>query len=411
MDMRSLEEVLELIDGSYDDMVQTMIEMIRHPALCPFNGGKGEGEKADYLQGKLRGFDSVERIDVPDDLDPSVMRCNILARKNGEKRGTVWIVAHMDVVPTGDSALWDTPPFEPEYRDGKVYGRGTEDNGQSIISSMFASRFLLDQDLQGMSLGVAYVADEETGSAKGIQHLLDLGLFSEDDIIMVPDWGSPGGTEVEISEKHSLWLKFEIEGKTTHGSTPNLGINAYRVSTYLLADIMDRVAKEFNAQDPMFFPPYSTFEPTRRPATVDNINTIPGHDEFYMDMRILPSYDTNDVMELVKGIAKEHEEKTGAKITVSIASVETSGRPSSTDTVGYRALCEAVEKVTGNVLKAVGVGGGTCANLFRKRGLDAYVWQCGGGSLHAPNEHVVMSNLMTDAKVFAVLYYNLCLKG
>ncbi len=191
--MRSLEEVLSMVDSSYDDMVETMIGMIRFPALAPFNGGEGEGKKADYIQERLRGFDSVRRIDVPDRFNPSIMRSNILARKEGRKKGTVWIVAHIDVVPAGDPALWDIPPFDPVYRDGKVYGRGTEDNGQFVISSMFASRPLLDMDLEGMSLGVAYVADEETGSERGIQHLLGMGLFSEDDVIMVPDWGSPGG--------------------------------------------------------------------------------------------------------------------------------------------------------------------------------------------------------------------------
>ncbi len=408
--MRSLEDVLELIEGSYDDMVETMIGMIRFPALAPFNGGDGEGSKADYLQAKLMGFDTVRRIDVPDSHDPTVMRPNILARKEGGSRGTVWVVAHMDVVPAGDPAKWDTPPFEPVFRDGRVYGRGTEDNGQSIISSMFASRFLLDQELEGMSIGVAYVADEETGSEMGIQRLLDMGLFSEDDIIMVPDWGSPGGSEVEVAEKHMLWLKVEVEGRTTHGSTPDLGINAYRVSTYLLADMMDRLPELFPEEDAIFSPPGSTFEPTRRPATVDGVNIIPGHDEFYMDIRLIPSHDPSDVLDRAREIAAEHEGRTGARITVSAAKMEVSGRPSSPDTLGFRALCQAVESVTGGVPTVVGVGGSTCANLFRKAGFDAYVWQCGGGTLHAPNEHVVMDNLMVDAKVFATLYYNLCVR-
>ena len=149
-------------------MVETMIGMISIPALAPINGGDGESRKADYLQGKLTGFDSVRRIDVPDDVDPSVMRSNILAVRNGKLKGTVWVMAHMDVVPAGDPELWDNPPYEPVFRDGRVYGRGTEDNGQSVISSMFASRAVIDQELNGMSLGIAYVADEETTSLKGI---------------------------------------------------------------------------------------------------------------------------------------------------------------------------------------------------------------------------------------------------
>ena len=409
--MKSLEEVLSYVEASHDDMVQAMIDMIRYPALAPVNGGDGEGAKADHLMSQLKGFDYVQRFDTPDDADPSVMRCNVVARKKGSKPGTVWVIAHIDVVPTGDPEAWENPPFDPVYREGRVYGRGTEDNGQSVISAMFASRAVLDQELRGMSLGVMYVADEETGSVKGIQYLLDQGLFSEDDVIMVPDWGSPEGSMVDVAEKSVMWLRFIVEGKTTHGSSPDEGINAFRVSTYLLADLMDRLSERYSDTDELFLPPRCTFEPTKRPATVENINTIPGHDEFCMDMRILPSYDVDDVLGFIEGIMREHESRTGARISVEIVQKEVSGKPSSTESVGFRALCDAVGRVTGRIPEARGIGGGTCANFFRLRGFDAYAWQCGGGTLHAPNEYVEMSNLIVDAKVFATLYYDLCVRG
>ncbi|MBR2394621.1 MAG: acetylornithine deacetylase, partial [Candidatus Methanomethylophilaceae archaeon] len=79
--MVSLSEILTKIDGSADEMVRVMTEMIRIPALAPVNGGDGESKKADYLQSELVGFDSIVRVDVPDDVDPSVMRSNILAKK------------------------------------------------------------------------------------------------------------------------------------------------------------------------------------------------------------------------------------------------------------------------------------------------------------------------------------------
>ena len=409
--MRSLEQALELIDASVDEMAETMVEMIRFPALAPVNGGVGEGEKADFLMTRLKGFDSITRLDVPDETDPTVLRPNIVAVKRGKKNGTVWVVAHMDVVPAGDPELWDTPPFDPVYRDGKVYGRGTEDNGQSIISSLFASRSWLGEELNGMSMGVVYVADEETTSRMGIEYLLDKGFFKEDDVIIVPDWGSPGGSEIEVSEKHLVWLNFTFEGKTTHGSTPDLGINAYRVSTYYLAELIHVLEEKFCRTDDIYLPHMSTFEPTKRPATVENLNTIPGYDEFSMDVRLLPAYHIDDVIAIARELAAKYEEKTGAKICVNEIQRHESGKPSSTDSAGFIALRDAVQFVTGNKPSAVGVGGGTCANFFRARGLDAYVWQCGGGTLHAPNEHVVMSNLVTDTKVFTTLYYNLCVKG
>lgn len=408
--MKSLEAVLKEIDGSTDDIISTMIGMIRYPALAPVNGGVGEGEKADYLQSKLTGFDSVMRVDVPDETDPFVMRPNILARKEGKRKGTLWIVSHIDVVPAGDPAEWDTPPFEGVLKDGSIYGRGTEDNGQSVISSMFASRPFLGEELEGMSIGIAYVADEETTSKMGIEYLLDHGYFTKDDVIMVPDWGSRDGSNIEVAEKSMLWLRFTIEGKTTHGSTPEFGINAYKVSTLLLMDLMESFHEAFSDEDPSFVGRTSTFEPTKRPATVENVNTIPGYDEFCMDIRLLPRYPIDDVIAMAKDIAASYERSTGAKIGIEIIERHDAGRPSSTDNEAFQALADSIGSVLGKRPVGVGIGGGTCANFFRQKGLDAYVWQYGGGTLHAPNEHVPVENIVIDAKVYATLIHRLCLQ-
>jgi succinyl-diaminopimelate desuccinylase len=408
--MKPLENILSEIDSSREGMADTMIGMIRIPAVAPESGGNGEARKADYLMEQLTGFDSVERIDIPDTTDPSVMRSNILAVKKGLKPGTVWLICHMDVVPAGDPTLWLSPPFRPILRDGKIYGRGTEDNGQSIISTLFASRPFLGEELNGMSFGLAYVADEETGSKSGIIALLEQGRFGKDDIFIVPDWGVPDGSMIEVAEKSMLWLRFDIEGKTAHASTPDKGINAFKVSTVFLMDLLDNLEKRYSAADDIFLPPKSTFEPTMRPATVENINTIPGKDSFCMDIRLLPRYDPNEVLSTCQALAAWHSEFTGATIKVEEIQKHHAGKISDVNSPGFKALSAAVESVFGKAPREVGVGGGTCANLFRQAGYNAYVWQSGGGTLHAPNEYVELDNIVNDSKVFATLLYRLCVE-
>ncbi len=407
--MKSLDQILKDIESSEQEIIDTTIEMISIPALAPINKGDGEGRKADYLMTKTEGFDEVRRIDVPDKTDPTVMRSNIVAVKKGKKKGTLWFVAHMDVVPTGDPALWDTPPFEPVCRDGKVYGRGTEDDGQSVISTMFASKQFLDQDLQGMSLGVAWVADEETSSICGIQHLLEEGIFTKDDVILVPDYCTKDGGRIDVAEKHILWLKFCIEGKTTHASTPHLGVNAYKVSTLLLMDLIESFDNRFGDSNDMYLPRSSTFEPTKRIATVDNVNTIPGYDEFCMDIRLNPEYDPDLVLSMAREMAEVYSESTGAHITVEVLQMAKAGKPSAIDSPGYKAFADSIESVMGKRPEPVGIAGGTCSNFFRLKGLDAYAWQTGDGTLHAPNEYMLVENVMNDTKVFATLIHKLCM--
>ena len=407
--MKTLEQILSDIDSSRQDIIDTAAGMLRIPALAPVNNGDGEGRKADYLMNHMSGFDQVQRYDVPDELDPSIMRSNIVAVKKGRRKGTVWMVAHMDVVPTGDEDLWDTPPFEPSIRDGRIYARGSEDDGQSVISSLFAAKQFLDQELNGMSIGLALVADEETSSVYGIQYLLEQGIFKEGDIIMVPDHCSPDGEDIAVAEKNILWLKFSIEGGTTHASTPSLGINAYKVSTLLLMDLMESFESRFDGTDDRFLQSNSTFEPTKRIATVENVNTIPGYDEFCMDIRVIPEYDLDIIIRMAEEIAQVYAESTGASIKVEVLQKAVAGRPSSSESEGFIALSEAVESIRGRRPSPVGISGGTCANFFRLKGFDAYAWQTGDGSLHAPNEYLVIDNLINDTKVFASLFYKLCM--
>lgn len=403
-----LKAVLENIENSRKDIVKVMSEMIAIPAMAPENGGVGEGKRADMLQRCLVGYDSIQRINVPDENDPLVMRPNILAKKNGEGKGTVWIVAHMDTVPAGNLEDWDTDPFKAVVKDGNIYGRGTEDNGQAILSAMFASKFIPADTLSKRSIGIAYVADEETTSRMGIDYLLNNGYFSKDDVFIVPDWGSPGGSMIEVAEKNLIWLKFDVIGKSTHGSTPNKGQNAFRVGAYFLSELMSKLAREFNETDMLFDPAISTFEPTKNEIASINVNTIPGKFEFYMDMRVIPRYSLDEVKQSVMELAKEYERRTGAHIHVTEVQRHNSGKMSSTESDIYKALSDSVESVVGVRPKAIGVGGATCANFFRAKGYDAYVWEYGGGTLHGPNEYVPIDSIVIDAKVFATLLYKLC---
>jgi len=403
-----LERILEKIEGSREDMVRVMSEMIRIPALAPINGGTGEGKRADMLAGCLEGYDSVIRVDVPDDQDPSIMRPNLLAKKNGRGKGTVWIVAHMDTVPADDLQDWDTDPFDPVVRDGKIYGRGTEDNGQAIISSMFASKFIPKGTLSKRSIGIAYVADEETTSMMGIWYLIKKGYFSKDDVFIVPDWGTPEGELIDVAEKNLIWLQFNVAGKSTHASTPEKGVNAFKVGTEFLTDLLAEFGKEFPKKNELFIPDVSTFEPTKCIGTVMNVNTIPGNFEFSMDIRTVPEYHPDEVAVVAARVAKKHEAATEAKIEVSEIQRHVSGKISSTEGEVFDSLMDSIESVIGKRPRPAGVGGATCANFFREEGYDAYVWEYGGGTLHGPNEYVVIDNIVTDAKVFASLLHKLC---
>lgn len=403
-----LDKVLRQIDGSAEDIIEKASKMISIPSIGPANGGDGESKVAEEIMTWLKGFDSVERVDIQ---DGDVVRSNIIAKKNGKKDGTVWLVAHMDTVHPGDISEWKHPPFEPFVDNGRIYGLGAEDNGQGILSALYATKFIVNEKLEGHSIGIAFVADEETQSQYGIIHLLEKGYFKKNDFVIVPDWGSPQGMMIDVSEKQILWVKVSVTGKQTHGSTPNKGLNAYRIGAALLTDIVEQLYQKYDKKNELFRPSYSTFEPTKRSETVNNINVIPSRDEFWMDCRILPEYDVDEIFDFMKNIVNIYKEKYKTDITVEIVQRTASGPPSSTGTPEYDTLRQCIHEITGKEVREAGIGGGTCANFFRLEGINAYAWSSEGGTLHQPNEYLLIDNVITDAKVFASVFERLCINS
>jgi len=409
--MPSLEQLLAQVESHRDEMVEALSEMIRIPAIGPESGGSGELERSRYLRDILEHskFDDVEMYDALDERVRLRLRPNIVARKHGRSDGTIWLVAHMDTVPPGDLNFWNTPPFSPRLVDGKLYGLGTEDNGQALVASLFAAETLMNMEVEfERSLGLVLVADEEAGNERGIQFLIKEGVFKPGDIMFVPDHGTPRGDEVEIAEKHIMWLKFTVTGKQVHASRPDLGVNAMRVGSELIVFLQDFLQRKYCDRDELFNPDRCTFEPTKRLQTVGNVNTIPGEDVFYFDCRILPRYDVDVVRSDITAVLGIFEQKTGTQIKMETVQLTRSGPPSALEGEGMKALRWAVQKVRGVDPKPVGIGGGTCANFFRLAGMDAYVWQTIDELAHTPNEYCVVDNLVSDAKVFAVVMAGLC---
>ncbi|KQM11116.1 hypothetical protein AOA80_10340 [Methanomassiliicoccales archaeon RumEn M1] len=409
--MTRLNDLLDSVEGYRDEMIKEMTAMLRIPAMGPENGGEGEFDRARFIEGLVRrcGFQDVETYDALDERVKLKVRPSVIAKRRGRSDRTIWFVSHMDTVSPGDTKAWTYPPFDGTVVDDKLYGRGSEDNGQAVISTLFALKALLAvEEEPEFTIGAAVVADEEAGSDYGIKFLIEKGLFGKDDIFYVPDSGAPDGSVVEVAEKSIIWLKFVVRGKQVHASVPAKGLNALRVGSQLLVAVSDHLYGKFSALDPLFAPANSTFEPTKRLANVDNVNTVPGEDIFYMDIRLLPQYDVQECIDAARQVAKMFEERTGAAIEVTVERVDPAGKASSTDGDGAVALRKAIRRIRGIEPTITGIGGQTCANWFRQAGMDAYVWETCDEVAHQVDEYTRIDNLVDDAKVYAALLADLC---
>jgi succinyl-diaminopimelate desuccinylase len=397
------------LESYTSDMVKDLGNLIKIPAIGPKSGGGGEVAKAEFLLDMISnfGFGDIQRIDVPDEDAPHKIRPNIIARvfTKAESAKNIWIVTHLDIVPEGDLNLWDSDPFEPIVKDRRIYGRGVEDNGQEMIASLYAVKALLDEGITPKyNINLAFVADEETGSDFGIKPLIEKGLFQKDDLIIVPDAGNKEGTLIEVAEKSIMWLKIRTIGKQCHGSRPHTGNNAHYAAMRFGSKVRDELYKKYSEENELFDPPKSTFEPTKKEANVPNVNTIPGEDIFYMDCRILPEYDPEEVFEFIKTISQTISQETGAKFEFERPEYKPAAPPTSPDSPVVLLLKESISQVYKTKPYAGGIGGGTCAAIFRRAGYPAVVWGKIHQVGHAPNEFVEIDNMVNDAKVYATLF-------
>ncbi len=388
-------------------MINTLMQLVRFPAVGPENGGEGEMQKAETLTQILQkvGFDKIERYDAEDKRVPSGKRPNIVAVCNGESAQRLWIVTHLDVVPSGEETLWKvTKPFEPLMKENRVYGRGSEDNGQSLVASVFAVKALKILGLKPKrTVALAFVADEEMGSTKGIQHLIGKGLFRKGDLVLVPDSGNPKGSFIEIAEKSILWFRIRTLGKQTHGSMPNKGLNAHRVGMQTALELDRLLHAKYNAQNGYFDLPTSTFEPTRKDKNVDAVNIVPGEDIIYFDCRVLPNYSLDEVIAGINKVIAQQEVETGAKIQLEILQKQSAPALIEGKSEMVAMLKQALMETRNLEAKVGGIGGGTCAAFFRKIGIPAVVWSTIDEVAHQPDEYANVQSMVEDAKVFALL--------
>ncbi len=197
LDLSRQEAVQKAADAGIPSALADLGSLVRIPSIAwPAFDQTALVKSADAVAALLQGtgvFDSVAvtraRIPGTDEMgQPAVLATR--AARNG--RPTVLLYAHHDVQPPGDEALWDSPPFEPTLRDGRLYGRGAADDKAGVMAHVGAIRAVsevLGDDLD-LGLAVFIEGEEEYGSRSFGQFLSDNAEALRSDVIVVADSGN-----------------------------------------------------------------------------------------------------------------------------------------------------------------------------------------------------------------------------
>jgi len=199
---------------------------------------------------------------------------NLYARL-GNASPNVCFAGHVDVVPEGDSAAWENPPYEPRVIDGYLHGRGAEDMKGAVAAFIAAvMRYVEGGNHKQGSISFLLTADEEGIAINGTKKMLTW-LEEKDeklDYCLVGEPTNPTymGEMCKLGRRGSLLCHLEVVGTQGHIAYPALADNPIT----RLVNILHRLKSESIDNGSEFFPP-SNLEVTTVDVANDVSNLIP----------------------------------------------------------------------------------------------------------------------------------------
>lgn len=240
-------------------------------------------------------------------------RLHLIAEKGlSSHKPPVVLSGHFDTVPLGNSQ-WSVDPFAGEISEGKIWGRGSSDMKGGLAAMILASTEAFKDETPEGGVRLIFTAAEELGCI-GIQQLMKtIGVPGEASAIIV---GEPTSNLPATGHKGAIYLNAVTSGKTAHSSMPHLGENAiYKAAASILK------ARDFRFEtekDPLLGLP--TINVGRMNGGL-NINSVPDHAEFTIDIRSTSKTDHNKTIER---LAAELGDETKLEVLVDMTPVFTS---------------------------------------------------------------------------------------
>jgi succinyl-diaminopimelate desuccinylase len=209
--------------------------------------------------------------------DASVGGVTNLWARRGAGRPLVCFAGHTDVVPTGPLEQWQSDPFVPTVRDGKLYGRGAADMKSSIAAFVVAAeQFVAERPAHAGSLALLITSDEEGPSVDGtvrvVERLKQRGETLDYCIVGEPSSAAALGDTIRIGRRGSLSAKLVVRGVQGHVAYPAQVKNPIHLLAPALAEL---VATEWDRGNEDF--PPTSFQVSNLNAGTGADNVVPAH--------------------------------------------------------------------------------------------------------------------------------------
>lgn len=328
---------------------------------------------------------------------------NLWARR-GVRSPVVCFLGHTDVVPTGPREKWESDPFVPTIRQGKLFARGAADMKTSVAAFVTAIETFLQQsvDFKG-SIAVMLTSDEEGPSVEGVVKVVET-LKARKEYIDYCLVGEPTSTVVlgdtiKNGRRGSLSGDLIVKGIQGHIAYPHLSKNPIHHVAPALAEL---TATEWDNGNE-YFPP-TTWQVSNIHAGTGATNIIPGELKLQFNFRFSTASTPESLKRRLHAILDKHQVDYQLEWTLSGNPYLT---PKGTLTDALRA---AIQKVNPDIQAELSTSGGTSDGRF-VAAICPQIVEFGpiNASIHKVNEHIDVNDIEKLKQIYQYLLENLLL--
>ena len=448
-----MEKIHSLIDENRDRYLEELIEISSVPSVS--SEPEDVRKCAEFLIGKMaqKGIEAkmYETITNP------ILFSEIKSKKN-PNGVTILFYGHYDVQPAGEPELWDSDPFKPEIRDGRIYGRGVADNKGQFLTHLLAIETML-KETGDVPVNIKIVLDgEEELASKGLSDFVakNKEMFKAD-LVYTSDGGSQRSDTPTILFGNRGVMNFDLDLVTAKmdnhsGNKGGVTRNPAWEMAQLLSKMIDddgrvliphfydsvvpmserdieivddlpfdpeKLAQDFGVEDilakdkqeyydKLMFQPTLTINGLRSGYLGDGCkNIIPKSATAKMEVRIAWRQDPPTIYRLIEEFVKEHNPRVTMKL------VEDYMYPSRNipDLPIYQPILDAVEKAWGKKPIISPILGGSLPDFIWTNVMEQpsilVPYANPDEANHAPNENLILDlfyqGIHTSAEVLYAL--------
>lgn len=361
------------------------MELIRRPSVTPVDAG---------CQALIAA--RLARLDFAIEPLPFGNVENLWARR-GETKPVLVLAGHTDVVPPGPLGSWQSDPFKPEIRDGRLYGRGAADMKGGLAAMVTAvERFVTRYPGHSGSIAFLLTSDEEgpavNGTAKAIEALQARGEIIDWCLIGEPTGEKILGDVIKNGRRGSLNGTLRVKGVQGHVAYPMRADNPiHRVIpalSELCATIWDRGNQAF---------PPTSFQISNIHAGTGADNVIPGDLELLFNFRFSTESTAQSLQQRVVDILDRHGVNYGCDWCLS-------GEPFLTgDGRLLQATRQAIHAITGLKTQTSTAGGTSDGRFIAPLGVEVTELGPLNATIHKVDECVPVIDLDTLSRIYEQL--------